>query len=251
MELKAGYHFFQDGGLPPVLHQSKGFVFIRHVKSFIKIQCVVEHLSFEVGQFVSLCLWDSLNIEEPFILGKIFLSKTPHGLKGFLDTSFQDGGLPPVLKFDGFAVMNSNNEIILHTQIPKKEKKEPMGSNHSFDPFKTTNPSYSWGKVETLAALKSTLAEENIVPFPEIVKEIKLAFPKYHHILTGLYAPTEIQKKYFILGIPGTRPQSVGNQLFRWINKCVSLEEYPYFDGYKLYYFDKKTGAIVKTILRT
>ncbi len=242
MKLNSGYYFFQGGA---------GYVLVKINRNFVKIHCLAENIPANYSNFLNLCLWDTLNIEPPLVLGKIPLRPYESGKRGECIVKFDSpGGLTPVLKYDAFALM-AEEKVLYHTPVIHGEKPAPDKEEITFDPFKTTNPAYTWSRAETLEKLKKELLRENILPFPEISEGIKNAFPKYKHILLGRYRPAKGDKKYYIIGIPGDRPPSCEKNVFRWINKCVSLGEYPYFDGYRLYYFDSSNGALVKAVLRT
>lgn len=256
MKLTSGYYFFQTGGLSPV-HNSAGYVLLRFNKNIVKIQCIAEHLPPRCGPSLTLCLWDSLNIERPFTLGKMILRPAGEELRGEMNFTLRTSALSPAggqtpgaEKYDCFALVDSDGTSVLCTPASKKAP-APEKERLPFDPFNTTNPAYSWDRAEEMAELRKKVTEFKISPLPEIVEETQQALSKYRHVLLGTYKPRTSDKLYFIIGVPGDRPPALPEQIYRWINKCVSLEEYPYFEGYKLYYFDTENGAAVKAVLRT
>ncbi len=252
MKLTYGYCFFdsskQDRGQTP---GPAGYVLVRPIKNTIKVQCVAERLPVTCGQWLNLCLWDSLNIEKPFNLGKMILRSAGTELRGELNFTMRTGGLSPVLpRYDCYALVTRDEIPVMCTPTGKEavvHKKELT----PFDPFNTTNSAYSWDRAENMEELRNKLSHCKIIPLPEIVEEIKEALHQYRHILLGNYKPGNLTKSYYIIGVPGDRPHVQQDQIYRWINKCVSLDEYPFFDGYRLYYFDEESGAVVKAVLRT
>lgn len=245
MKLTSGYHFFQDGGQTP----GCGFVHLRVFKNMIKIQCVAEHLPVSCPQVLVLCLRDSLNMEGPFILGKMQLRQSDNQLRGEINFTVREVSGATWRKYNFFALSDNQGEIILQTLPQISESTFKQAERPPFDPFNTTNPAYRWDRAESAEELKQKLLQNKLTPLPEISAEIKEALTKYRHILLGSYNPND--RLYHIIGVPGDRPPAMENSIYRWINKVVSLEEYPFFDGYKLYYFDSKSSAVVKAVLRT
>ena len=241
MKLTSGYHFFHDG-------KGCGFVLVKVFKNMVKIQCVLDHLPTPQDLYVNLCLAHSAEDIKPYIIGKIYLPANNKSLKGQGNFSIRDLTNTFWDKYNYFTVQDPQGNVILKTHLPaadfhKEKPKKP------FDPFKTTNNAYSWDRAESSEELYYKTEKEQVKLSSEILAEARSALSKYKHVLLGKY--TAGSKVYFILGIPGERPQAEENAVYRWINKVISLEEYPYFHGYKLYYIDKESSALVKAVLRT
>ena len=244
MKLTSGYHFFQDGGKLP----GCGFVLLKVSKNMVKIQCVLDHFPPPDGSFMYLCLSHSLEGTKPYIIGKIYLPVKGKTLKGQWNFTMKEFNGTFWGKYNCFTLQTPGGDTLLQTHITtasfqEKKPREP------FDPFKTTNPAYSWDRAESLDELQHKLEKEQVKISAEILAEARNALINYKHILLGRY--TSGNRIYFIIGTPGVRPPADKNAVYRWINKVISIEEYPYFDGYKLYYIDKEFSALVKAVLRT
>lgn len=238
MQLVSGYHFFQGGKELP----GCGFVLVSVLKNMVKIQCVAEQIPSGEGRQPILCLVSSSDPENPFVIGKMSLFPSGKQLRGEMRLTLKKFNASLWRKYDCYALIGNSGKILLQTAVMKKEAA-------IFDPFNTTNPSYSWNRAESPEELVRSLSYQKITLLPEVSAEVKEGFSKYRHILTGNYKSQ--QKSYFIIGIPGDRPAPRKDSIYRWINKVVSIEEYPFFEGYKLYYFDNETSAAVKAVLRT
>ncbi len=238
MQLSSGYYFLTDRALTPVC----GFVRVSVFNSAVKIQCVAEQLPKETDKTLFLCLFDSFNPGNNFVLGKMYLTQGKKQIKGEVNLTLRKINRALWQKFDCYGLIDNSGNIILQTKAPKKIRPP-------FDPFKTTNAAYSWDRAESATEFAEKLSMSKITPLPAIREEIKEGLKKYRHILLGNYKTQ--QKSYFIIGIPGNKPTLQPDFIYRWINKVVSLEEYPFFEGYKLYYFDTETSAAVKAVLRT
>lgn len=260
MGFTPGYYFFDaklNGGGGP--SERCGYVLVRYVKSTVKIQCVAENIPREFGSRAILRFCDSLEQEPPMVVGRLeFYDNGNAMLRAEKHFLYNARGLPLGKYNYAEIISESGKECILHTAIPPKpEIKEDAApplpqvpAAPPFDPFKTTNPAYTWRKAETTDILRDELAAGRVSPTDLLLREIQEGFKNCGHILTGNYAPSHSQKTYFLIGIPGQQPQVRDEDIFRWINKCVTLPEYPEFDGYKLYYFDPETGAAVKAVLK-
>ena len=260
MGFTPGYYFFDaklNGGGGS--SERCGYVLFRFVKSTVKIQCVAENIPREFGARGILRFSDSSGQEAPMVVGRLeFYDNGNAMLRAEKHFTYNARGFS-FGKYDYAEIISeASKECILRTAVPPKPKiKEepappppPEPEAPPFDPFKTTNSAYTWRKAETTDILRGELANSKISPSDQLLREIQEGFKNYRHILLGNYHPGQAEKKYFLIGIPGNQPQISENDVFRWINKCVELSEFPAFDGYKLYYFDMENGAAVKAVLK-
>ena len=229
------------------------------MKNMLKIQCVAENIPASAGRSALLCISDSFHMEKPFTVGRMYLNGNGQVLRGEQNFTLNGRNLPALRDtYDCMELVSEQTRAqILRTKPaprPKKEAqepKEPEKPEEPFDPFHTTNPAYSWDRAVNVEQLRQELTGKGIYPPSELADEIKAAMEQYRHMLLGSYQPKDSHKSYFLLGIPGNQPENDPDKIYRWINKCVELPEYPAFDGYKLFYYDLETGAAVKAVLRS
>ncbi len=249
MNFTSGYYFFEGREN----HSACGYVLLRYTKNIVKAQCVAENIPVSFGRGALIRFVDPLNMEKPFTLGRIYLSGNQDLLRG--EQHFTVNGrafLPSSGKYDFIELVSEKTgEQILRTASSPQKSREQEPPKAPFDPFHTTNPAYSWSRAVRIQQLRQELAHNQITPTLEVVEEMKTGMEQYSHILLGSYQPGNSSKGYFLLGIPCRQPGHDPDKVYRWINKCVELPEYPEFDGYKLYYYDRETGAAVKAVLRT
>ena len=222
MDFTSGYYFFETKEGNPAC----GYVLLRYAKGMLKIQCVAENISVATGRSVLLRAADSLNMEKPFTLGRMYLNGNSQMLRGEQNFTLNLRNIPSLgNKYDCMELVSEQTRMrILRTKPAPRQEKEP---------------------------LRRELTGNGIYPAPGIAEEIKEGMRQYAHILLGSYTPHNTNKHYFLLGIPCNQPENTPDKIYRWINKCVELPEYPEFDGYKLYYYDQETGAAVKAVLRS
>ena len=248
MDFTSGYYFFESKAENPAC----GYVLLRYAKGMLKIQCVAENIAASFGRSALLRVSDSLNMEKPFTLGRMYFNGNGQMLRGEQHFTLNLRSLPPFgNKYDCMELVSEQTRgQILRTKPAPRPHKEPETPKVPFDPFHTTISAYSWSRAVRVEQLRRELTEKGICPSPEIAEEIKEGMSRYLHILLGSYIPHNTGKRYFLLGIPCHQPENTPDKIYRWINKCVELPEYPEFDGYKLYYYDTETGAAVKAVLR-
>lgn len=248
MDFTSGYYFFESKEKNPAC----GYVLLRYAKGMLKIQCVAENIAVSFGRSALLRVSDSLNMEKPFTLGRMYFSENGQVLRGEQNFTLNLRSLPSFgNKYDCMELVSEQTRgQILRTRPAPRVQKEPEIPKVPFDPFHTTNSAYHWSRAVRVEQLRRELTEKGIYPMPEIAEEMKEGMSRYLHILLGSYTPHNTHKRYFLLGIPCNQPENTPDKIYRWINKCVELPEYPEFDGYKLYYYDTETGAAVKAVLR-
>lgn len=249
MDFTSGYYFFETKEENPAC----GYVLLRYAKGMLKIQCVAENISAAAGRSALLRAADSLNMEKPFTLGRMYLSGNGRMLRGEQNFTLNLRNIPSLgNKYDCMELVSEQTRLqILRTKPAPRQEKDLELPKVPFDPFNTTNDAYRWSRAVRVEQLRRELTGNGIYPAPEIAEEIKEGMRQYAHILLGSYTPHNTNKRYFLLGIPCDQPENTPDKIYRWINKCVELPEYPEFDGYKLYYYDQETGAAVKAVLRS
>lgn len=249
MNFTSGYYFFETQGGNPAC----GYVLLRYVKSMLKIQCVAENIAAASGRSALLRVCDSLNMEKPYTLGRMYFNGSGELLRGEQNFTLNRRNLPAFGdKYDCIELVSEQTRAqIMRTKPSPRQDKDPEIPKVPFDPFNTTNSAYSWSRAVRVEQLRRELMGKGIHPSFEVADEMKEAMNQYLHILLGNYTPHNTGKKYFLLGIPCKQPENTPNKIYRWINKCVELPEYPEFDGYKLYYYDMETGAAVKAVLKS
>ena len=254
MDFTPGYRFFE----PENESTACGYVLIRFVKNMLKIQCVAENIPAAAGRSVLLCLADSFQAERPRSLGRIYLNGQGNRLRGEQNFTVNGRSLFSLKdKYDCFELISEQSRArLLRTRpVPNPARQKTQESKvpepeENFDPFHTTNPAYSWYRAEKADRLREELTSAGIYLPASLSDELKTAMDRYRHILLGKYQPKGSEKAYFLLGLPGMQPADDPDKIYRWINKCADLAEYPPFDGYKLFYYDSETGAAVKAVLK-
>ncbi|MBO5417678.1 MAG: hypothetical protein J6A50_03615 [Clostridia bacterium] len=125
---------------------------------------------------------------------------------------------------------------------------------HSFDPFGTTNPAYSWLVCTSEALFKNELTARDITLPVSLEGNALKAITDYKHILFGNYTEEVSKREFFIIGVP-TKSQEISCAYNEKYNAARYVEvSYHYgvrtYNGYHLYYVDKKSTALVKVVLK-
>ena len=131
---------------------------------------------------------------------------------------------------------------------PKPEK--PV----SFDPFGTTNSSYTWHACTSRASLSEILKASDITLPVSIEESADTGFQKYGHTLLGRYTEENTKRKFLILGIPTDDPKHscAYNYKYEAARFVAASKHYGNnrYAGYHLYYIDEKSTALVKVVVR-
>jgi hypothetical protein len=153
-----------------------------------------------------------------------------------------------------------NIEDVFSRKPEKPEKKESVHNKktteklHSFDPFGTTNPAYSWLVCTSETLFKNELKTRDITLPVSLESNAFNAIAEYKHILFGNYTEEVSKREFFIIGVPTKSPE-ISCAYNEKYNAARYVEvSYHYgvrtYNGYHLYYADKKSTALVKVVLK-
>ena len=176
--------------------------------------------------------------------GAMFISHTPQAEEVIKNKIV----LKPVLK-------SAQTEVPKPTQneVPKSDilKEHFTKKFRKYDPFNTTNDSYSWWIPDSFNNVLAIFNQLNINIPSNISRELYEGIGRCGHMLLGFYTDKKTGRCFIIVGVPSTNttsPQDTSPQITRWVS-CVNKYTDTGFTGYFLYYIDSSTSSLVQTVV--
>lgn len=282
-----GYYFLENvshsslnyNGLTP-----SGYIMFRMDDPKVKLQCIVENLIIADKASFRLFL-SSSNPENVCFLSNMLISNG----RGEINITFDKLKIT-IDKYDGahIVTMDSNPKIILQTfagksrvmtgamfishsqqteeSIKSKTVQNPVQNSvpksdllkehftkrfRKYDPFNTTNNSYSWWIPDSFNNVLDIFRQLNISIPANISRELYEGIGRCGHMLLGFYTDKKTGRCFIVIGVPSihtTVPEYTSPQITRWV-PCVNKYTDTVFTGYFLYYIDSSTSSLVQTVV--
>jgi hypothetical protein len=246
--LTDGYHFFtkiQDNPHNAAVGTTAGFSLLRKQNSVV-IEPFPENLS---GLALAMICDTGKNEPHIYIPGtfKKGILKYPFspGMNKIIAVAMLKDGQPVYLSISKGTQLNIE-KLFQTNKIAEKLL--------TFDPFGTTNPAYSWLVCTSERLFRQELRNRDITLPVSLESNALKAITDYKHILFGNYTEEETLREFFIVGVPTKSPEisCAYNEKYnaaRYVEVTYHYNVRTY-NGYHLYYIDKKSTALVKVVLK-